>query len=325
MATGLYPDHHGIVLNGFYDPQMDAFFNMGDRSSVENAAFYGGEPIWVTAEKQGIRTASYFWVGTEAPVMGIYPSIWKRYEHEFPFTSRIDSVISWLKLPLEVRPRLIMFYMDEPDSRGHVIGSDVPPLGNTITWLDEFVGDLTEKLDGLGIADRINLIITSDHGLGSSSPDRYIDIADHIPPHWVEIKEGYNPIFVMKARDGFYDSILSVIQDIPHVSGWPGEKVPDRLVYGNNQRTLDFLMLADSAWSIGWQHGPGQSKGVHGYDNTNKDMHAIFYASGPDFKSAYVHPPFMNTDIYSIIAHLLDLQPAITDGSLENVRSMLRE
>jgi alkaline phosphatase D len=101
------------------------------------------------------------------------------------------------------------------------------------------------------------LIITSDHGMGSSSPDRYINLSNHIPPHWVGIKEGYNPIYVIKARDGYYDSILSVIQDIPHVSGWPGEKVPGRLVFGKNQRTLDFVMIADSAWSIGWQQDPG--------------------------------------------------------------------
>jgi alkaline phosphatase D len=325
MATGLYPDHHGIILNGFYDPEMDAFFRMDDRSAVENAAFYGGEPIWVTAEKQGIQTASYSWVGTEAPVMGIHPSTWKRYEHWVPFAARIDSVISWLRRPPEVRPRLIMFYMDEPDSRGHVLGPEGPSLGNTITWLDEFVGDLAEKLDGLGIAGRINLIVTSDHGMGAISPDKYTDLADHIPPHWVALTEGYNPNMVIKAREGYYDSIQTVIRDIPHVSGWPGEEVPDRLVYGTHRRTLDFVMLADSAWSIGWQRGPGQAKGAHGYDNANTDMHTIFYATGPDFKPDHVHPPFMNIDIYSLIAHLLGLQPALTDGSLENVRSMMRE
>ena len=325
MATGLYPDHHGILLNRFYDPLLDAHFHMGDRSAVENAAFYGGEPIWVTAEKQGIRTATYFWVGTEAPVQGMFPSTWKRYEHGFPFAARIDSVVSWLNRPPENRPRLILFYMDEPDTRGHVLGPEGEAIGNTITWLDGFVGDLKEKLDGLGMADRINLIVTSDHGMASTSLDRYIDLADHIPPSWVEVIEGYSPIMLIGAREGYHDSLRAVIENIPHVGGWPAEEVPDRLVFGSNPRALDFVLLADSAWSIGWQRGPGQAKGAHGYDNANTDMHAIFYAAGPDFRQGHVQPPFVNVDIYSLIAHLLDLQPAHTDGSLENIRSMLRE
>lgn len=97
MATGLYPDNHGIVNNNFYCPVLDMTYRLGDRAAVENGIFYGGEPIWVTAEKQGMRAASFFWVGLEAPVQGIQPTYWKRYQHDIPFEERIDTVIAWLE------------------------------------------------------------------------------------------------------------------------------------------------------------------------------------------------------------------------------------
>jgi len=122
IATGLYPDHHGIVLNAFYDPETDRYYSIRDRKTVEDGTFYGGEPIWNTAEKQGVKAGTFFWVGSDADIQKMHPSYWKKYEHNFPFEQRIDSVISWLQLPEEKRPHLILWYMHEPDSKGHRYG-----------------------------------------------------------------------------------------------------------------------------------------------------------------------------------------------------------
>ncbi|GAF03456.1 phosphonoacetate hydrolase [Saccharicrinis fermentans DSM 9555 = JCM 21142] len=104
IATGLYPGHHGLVNNSFYDKKIDITYKISDRSTVENKAFYGGEPIWNTAEKQGVKAACFYWVGSEAPIQDMHPSIWKKYDHHFPWEARIDSVISWLSLPAPQRP-----------------------------------------------------------------------------------------------------------------------------------------------------------------------------------------------------------------------------
>jgi alkaline phosphatase D len=325
IATGLYPDHHGIVQNSFYDPGTDRFYSINNRESVGDGSFYGGEPVWVTAEKQGVKAACYFWVGSEAPSGGMYASKWRPYQQDFPFEARIDTVISWLQLPLRERPRLIMFYMHEPDNMGHMLGPDNPELGETISYLDSLVGDLIDKLSGLDIAGHLNLIVTSDHGMGAVSPDRYVNLAAFIDTAWVSIVQGSNPNYLVQAREGYYDSILIRLDRIPHVGAWPSGTVPERLVYGSNDRTLDFVFVADSAWSVGWwEEAYAYSRGAHGYDNRNTDMHAIFFASGPAFRSGYKHPSFSNTDIYSLVAHLLGLQAAETDGNLSNVRSMLR-
>ena len=124
MATGLYPDHHGIVLNSFYDEEMDKYYEIRNREAVENPDFYGGEPIWVTAENQNVTSASYFWVGSEAAVNGVSPTYWKKYDHSFHFEQRIDSVIAWLQLPEKERPHLILWYIHEPDNIGYRLGRD---------------------------------------------------------------------------------------------------------------------------------------------------------------------------------------------------------
>lgn len=326
IATGLYPDNHGIVLNNFYDPVLDAFYSPGTRESVENSNFYGGEPIWVTAEKQGILTASYFWIGTEAPVKGIQPAYWKRYEHNFPYTQRADSVIAWLKLPPEKRPHLITWYMDEPDSHGHESGPENPDIIPVITYLDSIAGDFLNKLYELKIGNKVNFIITSDHGMGQISPDRVVRLTDHIDLKHIEHINGGNPVYCITAKPGYKKETGNILAKIQHIKSWSHGNLPERLHYGQNSRTGDFVVLADSSWSLTIDADPAKFKGgTHGYDNNNKDMHAIFYAVGPAFKSGYKQPTFNNIDIYPLIAKIMRIEPAQVDGDIRNVLGMLKE
>jgi len=180
MATGLYPDHHGIVDNSFYDPATGKHYSISNRQAVEDPSFYGGEPIWVTAEKNGITAASFFWVGSEAPVNGIQPTYWKRYDHDVPFEQRIDSVIYWLNLPEEMRPHLITWYMDEPDGIGHGEGPYSEKTFRMVAYLDSLLGVFLDKIEALPIASQVNIIVTSDHGMGPVSPDRCIILKEYI-------------------------------------------------------------------------------------------------------------------------------------------------
>ena len=324
IATGLYPDNHGIVLNNFYDSAMDASYSPGNRESVENGDFYSGEPIWVTAEKQGVITASYFWVGSEAPVKGVQPTYWKRYEHKFPFTQRVDSIIAWLSLPDEKRPHLITWYMDEPDSKGHQSGPDNPDLIPVISYLDSLVGDFMNKLYALEIGDDVNFIVTSDHGMGQISPDRVVRLADYINLDHINRINGSNPVYCLSASPEYNEEIGNILSNIDHISSWKHGQLPERLHYGTNSRTGDFVVAADSSWSVTINSNPQRfSGGTHGFDNNNKDMHAIFYAVGPAFKTGYLQPTFNNIDIYPLIAKIMRLKPATVDGTINHVSGML--
>jgi len=325
MATGLYPDHHGIVLNSFYDEEMNAYYRISDRDAVENPAFYSGEPIWTTAEKQGVKAASFYWVGSEAPTDGIYPSIWKRYDHDFPFGQRIDSVISWLKLPESKRPHLITWYMHEPDNYGHVYGPDSPEIVEMVEYLDSLIGIFISYINELPYSNEINIIVTSDHGMGNISKDRVVIFDDYIDRDWFEQIQGWNPNYVLKVKEGYLDSAYYALSSAAHIKCWKSSEVPERLHYGSNPRTNDLVVLADSSWTVEWSVRQDDDLGAHGYDNDNTDMHGIFYAMGPAFKESYLHPTFENINLYPLITHILNIQPKATDGSVENIKGMLKD
>lgn len=324
MATGLVPDHHGIVLNSFYDSEMDEHYAIFNRDAVENGTFYGGEPIWNTAEKQGLISGSYFWVGSEAEINSQRPTYWKKYDHDFPYKQRIDSVISWLSKSEETRPQLVLWYFDEPDHIGHDVGPDSRELESKIIELDFLLGYFLNEIENLPISEEINVIVTSDHGMCGVSDDRKVVLEDQIKKEWINEIQGYNPNFNIKAEAGFIDSIYLNLRDVEGITTWKAGEVSDRLMYGSNPRVMDLVVVADSSWSVVKSDDKKVGLGAHGFDNDNKDMHAIFYAYGPAFKKAYISPTFENVDIYPLICEILSLEPAVVDGKLENVQQMLK-
>jgi alkaline phosphatase D len=323
IATGLYPDHHGIVDNNFYDPATGKTYAIFDRKAVEDPVFYGGEPFWVTAEKNGIRTASFYWVGSETPIEGLQPTYWKKFESGVSYSQRIDTVIYWLSLPESKRPHLIAWYMEEPDHTAHDDGPDSPTTLKMVTKLDSLVGVFINKVDALPIASQVNIIITSDHGMEFNSPDKCINLENYIDKDWFDVIEGHSPDLTMKVKSEYADTAWKALSAIPHFSAWKHGHVPDSLHYGQNPRTLDFILVADSAWQYTLNGKPLRMLGNHGYNPYNKDMHAIFYARGPAFKAGFIQPTFENIDIYPLICHILGIKPAPVDGSLEPVKKML--
>ena len=181
IATGLYPDHHGLVNNSFYAPDLDLVYRIGDRAMVSNGAFYGGEPVWITARKAGLKTASFYWVGSEAPVMGMQPDFWKPFDEEVPFSDRVDTVLAWLSLPERKRPHLVTLYFEEPDAVSHVYGPLSPETGSVVRSLDSLMGVLREGISKLPHAKKINLIVLSDHGMAEIDTSRYNYVFDTLP------------------------------------------------------------------------------------------------------------------------------------------------
>ncbi|MBN2173864.1 MAG: alkaline phosphatase family protein [Bacteroidales bacterium] len=323
IATGLYPDHHGIVLNSFYDPETERYYSISDREAVEDGSFYGGEPFWVTAEKQGVISGSFFWVGSEAEIDGARPTYWKKYDNSITYGQRIDSVIAWLSKPEEVRPHLILWYFDEPDHSGHEFGPDSEEIIPIIARLDSLLGVFLDKLEKLPISDQINFIVTSDHGMASVSDDRRVIFDELINMEWIEEIQGYNPNFNMKAKEGYVDSLFAQLSGIEHIKVWEAGTLPERLHYGMNPRTLDLVVMADSSWSVVISEDKSVGNGAHGYDNANPDMRTIFYGFGPVFKKNFISSHFDNVDIYPLICNILQLEPAINDGNFENVKNLL--
>ncbi|MBA4322313.1 MAG: alkaline phosphatase family protein [Odoribacter sp.] len=319
IATGLYPDHHGLINNSFFAPDLNLPYRIGDRDAVENPSFYGGEPIWVTAEKQGVKTASFFWVGSEAPVGGMHPTYWKKYDSNVTYSERIDTVVKWLSYPEGGRPELVTLYFDEPDATSHDFGPVSPETGEVVNLLDSLLGDLRKKLSALPYAKRINLIVLSDHGMAPVSSERYIDLKNVVPDRMIASMTGGNPVYLIKPAEGKSDSILLLINKTPGVKAWSKDKLPERWHYGSNSRIPELVAVADSSWYVGTRPLIGTlNGGAHGYDNRNSDMYAVFYAAGPAFRKNYTIKELNNTDIYGMICRILNLKPAPNDGNPEN-------
>jgi Uncharacterized proteins of the AP superfamily len=319
MATGLYPDHHGIINNSFYAPEFDESFSLNNQKTRFDPKFYGGEPVWNTAERQGVRSSSFFWVGSEVPVNGRQPSIWKPYNGGVPFSNRVDSVVSWLKLPVAVRPHLVLLYFQEPDKVSHTNGPICKETKAVVEALDSLIGVLRIKLAALPQGAKVNLIVVSDHGMAPISKDRVVELAAAIKSEWVDRVKADNPAMNIKAKPQFIDSVYNALKRMPHIMAWKSSEVPARLNYGKNPRTLDFTVVADSLWSVTWKLDQEDIddflKGTHGYDPEYKDMHGIFYACGPLFRKGYKTPSFENLNVYNIVCRVLGIVPSPNDGN----------
>jgi alkaline phosphatase D len=298
---------------------------MGDRTAVENPAFYGGEPVWVTAEKQGVRSASFFWVGSEAPIGGMHPFYWKKYDERVTYEDRIDTVIKWLGYPPQKRPELVTLYFDEPDATSHDFGPVSSETGKVVERLDSLIGVLRIKLSTLPFAKKINLIILSDHGMASVSSDKYVSVKSLVPDRMIASISGSNPVYLINPSEGKKDSVLYLLNKARGLKAWSKSQVPPKWHYGSNLRIPEIVVVADSSWSIGTRSdGSSIRGGAHGYDNYNSDMFSIFYAAGPSFKKNYKLKELNNTDIYNLICRILVIKPAKNDGNPANIKGMLK-
>ena len=313
LATGAYAATNMITANKFYDNKFKEIYQISDKSKVRDAKWYKAEPIWVTAERQNVKSASYFWVGSEAPIKGYLPSIVKAYDHNFPYIARVDSVMTWLQLPEEKRPHLVMLYFDEPDSSGHRFGPESSGIISVIKNMDDLLGYILDGIKKLDIADEINLILVSDHGMTTISQERIIYLDDHV--HDMDALSSYGggpvmQIHLKEKSDILIDQMDKQLKNVEHLAAYKRDEVPERYHFVN-RNTGDFVLVAEEGWRIMTKSEGSLIRlhGTHGYDPEVKNMHGIFYAMGPQIKSNYKIGTFENIHVYPLICELLGIKP----------------
>jgi predicted AlkP superfamily pyrophosphatase or phosphodiesterase len=325
IATGLYPEHHGIVGNEIEDPQSGLWFRIRDTSAVRDSRWWGGEPLWVTAERQGVRAGTYFWPGSEATIEGVRPSFTVRFDNRVPGQQRVDGVVGWLELPREQRPRLVTMYFSNTDQAGHEYGPDSPEMLDAVRAVDSLVGLLVTGLERRGLLDQVNIVLVSDHGMAATSPSRAIFVDDYVDPERLDIVSTHAVLFA-RARGGDAAGLARALGRAPHLSVYLRGEVPERFHYRDNPRITDIVGVADEGWLVvtraeaAARRFPG---GEHGYDNALASMRAIFIAAGPAFKRGFTSEPFQNIHVYDLICAVLGLRPAPNDGSLDSTRALL--
>lgn len=329
IITGLYPAHHGLVDNYFYDPHRKASYKVSDRNAVGDGSWYGGEPLWVLAEKAGMLTASFYWVGSEAAIDSVRPTYYYNYNEKIPIEQRIKRVKSWLELPDASRPHLITFYFPEVDHMEHLHGVDAPETQAAVKFVDNSIEQLYDSLMTTGLP--INFIVLSDHGFANLDPGKYITMPDLDTTHY--LVRGGSALVHIYARDKTgKKSLAKLYKDLKantdHYKVYKASKTPRSWHYrtkdDTNGRIGDILLVPYPPYSF--QFGPKKVLGAHGFDNRLQDMQATFYAWGPDFKEHLKIANFPNVAVYPLVAKLLGLPLGHKiDGKAKTLRQILRK
>ena len=332
IVTGLYPAHHGIVNNDFFDPALGQFFHYNQPSSVHDPRWWGGEPIWVTAIKQGRKAAAAFWVGSETEVAGVRPTFWRPYDYKIPFGQRVDELAGWLRLPAAERPAVIAFYLEETNSAGHRFGPDSPQVAAAIKLCDERVAALLARVRAEGFEP--NVLIVSDHGMTATSIDRTVILDDVLDLKTVQIDADGSALAV-RPLDGDATALVRLFEKAPHVKAYRMEDLPAHFHLNGNPRIAPVWVLPDEGWHIVTRATfqrlrarfpeKGYLGGDHGYDPSRPTMRGILIAHGPAFRRGVELAELENIHVYNLMCAVLKLRPAKNDGDDRLVKSVLRE
>jgi predicted AlkP superfamily pyrophosphatase or phosphodiesterase len=323
IVTGLYPEHHGIVSNNMLDATIGERFSMS-APTARDPRWWGGEPLWVTAQKQGLITAAMFWPGTEVEIGGVRPAHWKPFNDDLSNRDRTNQVLTWLRLPEAERPSFLTLYFSEVDSVGHDFGPESTEVLVAAANLDAEIGVLVDGVNAMGLGHRVHYVIVSDHGMSQNSTERVVVLDDYIDMDTVTVIDS-SPMVGLWPKTGTAEDIYLALKDKhPSLAVYRRAEVPTHLHYSNNPRIPPVIGIASDGWVAGskarsddWQSGKRRLGGAHGYDPALRSMHGLFVASGPQFRKGATVAPIENIHLYSMMARVLGLRPAPNDGRLE--------
>ena len=331
IATGLYPEHHGIIGNVMWD--FGTMFTYSKREEVENARWWLGEPIWSTAERQGQRAGAFFFPGTEAEIAGARPTFWKQYYGKIPNNARVDQILAWIDLPPAERPRIYTLYFSEVDDAGHSYSPDSEETRKAVLSVDETMRRLMDGLRARRIDKKVNLIIVSDHGMAPVDQRNAVVMDEVLPEEKVERVLWTGEILHIFPKAGMEKTLIDKLKLVGHAVCWRKGEIPERLQYRDSPRIAPIVCSAEEGWFMTSRERYeaqkkradfGRMRGAHGYDNKYESMRATFVGHGKAFKKKKLVEPFENIHVYELMCKILGLEPAKNDGDLNRVKRMLR-
>ena len=346
LATGLYPESHGIVGNTFWDPDLNEEFDYGDPAkSMQSKWWSQAEPVWVTAEKQGVKTAIHMWPGSEAG-MAFGATYLDKFNGSEILPRKTDRILEWLDRPsldqgAASRPQLIQVYVPNVDSKGHKYGPNSTEVWDTIGDVDAMLHDIFKGLDDRNLTNIVNVVVVSDHGMATTSTDQTIQLDDLIDMDLIAHTDGW-PHYGLRPNDpmdirGLYDRLSVEAEKNPNFNVYlRDENMPEDYHFSSSDRIAPLWVFPKTGWAIvqkdefnveeakasGQQYHP---KGLHGYNYTDPLMRAIFVARGP----AFPHKPNSKVDVFrtfpqpssSLTAELITAQKTLKSTTSSAIRS----
>ena len=332
IVTGLTLAHHGIVSNNMKAPDIPGEFSLSNREVQSDPRWWGGEPIWNTAERQGQKSAAMFWPGSEVLIGGRRGTYWTPYQDDMPHEERLKRILGWLQRPEAERPSFLTLYFSDVDNAGHRYGPESEETRAAIAKVDHSIGELVAGIGRAGLTDRVHYVIVSDHGMSALSTERTIVLDDYIDVSTVDVID-WSPMLGINALDGDNEKLYLALKDKhPSLTVYRRSEIPERYGLANHPRVPAIFGVAKDGWQIAskvdvrrWQQ-PGRRPpgGAHGYEATDQSMQGLFIASGPKIRAGMRVKPIENLHLYEFMCAILGLQPARNDGDPAVTRDMLR-
>ncbi|KAK6178834.1 hypothetical protein SNE40_011330 [Patella caerulea] len=338
IVTGLYPESHGIVDNSMYDYNIKERFSIGS-SSGKDSRWWGGEPIWLTAKRQGKKSATFFWVGSDVKIQGEYPNIYRNFSSGTSFIDRVETAVRWLKDPTN-RPDVLTLYFNEPDHAGHQYGPDSEKIDEVLRKMDNVIEVLMDELYQKDLHHCVNIMLLADHGMAPISCDKVNDLSTvfsstelnqfyvyqggfgRIAANYVRgpkrtIQELSNPTFTV-------DELKSRMKCHFNMSVYERSELPKRFHYARNDRIDSLILDNNLEYTLTRKFNRGFcSGGTHGYDNAYRSMGAVFIAHGPYFKVGYESETFENIELYNLMCDIIGVTPAPNNGTAGSLNDLL--
>lgn len=352
LVSGVHPQKHGIVGNRFWDPERRQQYIYTDNAIVTQGHWYQREPVWVTAESQGMVAACYFWPGSEAPINGVRPTIYNTYSASVPNEDRVKTVLEWLRMPPDKRPHLITLYFSELDTASHSAKLETTEVIEAGRSLDRAIGLLMDGVDALPVKDQVYVLLTSDHGMVDTSARQVVQLTSLLGAAEIaDLEAAYSgPVANLHVRGG--EPRARALSDrinagLKNGRAYLRRDLPARFQYTSNPRAGDVIIVMDEAWSLNAPRIPASSApralppsvekpeqqrtrpdvwGAHGWDPELPSMRALFLAWGPKIRAGATVDPIHNVDVYPFITEVLGLKPAADiDGRSGYVRRLLQQ
>jgi len=319
QVTGLWPEHHGIVDNTIYDPTEDSWFSMTDDEATSDPAWWRGEPIWVRAERQGLRASTLFWPGSAAWP----PSTYVPYSGSLDWDARIEIVLDWLSGTDP--PQFVTLYVAEPDGTGHAFGPSHPEVTRKVEAVDAWLGQLVAGLEERRL-DGVDLVVVSDHGMTEISSERMIFLDDAIDPY-DHLISTWTPVTNLFTSD--VEGVLVALGLLEHLQCAAKGDLDERLHFAASGRIGDVVCLAEEGWSISSRSFHASNPdiyegGTHGYDPALASMHGILVGWGPSFAPGASVGSVDSVHLYALMCEVLGIDPADNDGDLAVLEPLLR-
>ncbi|MDH5823872.1 ectonucleotide pyrophosphatase/phosphodiesterase [Luteimonas sp. RD2P54] len=328
MVTGLRPDRHGLVHNTMYAAEL-GWFRLSDRGAVGSREWWGGEPLWVSAERAGLPTATLFWPGSEAPVGGVRPTRWHAFDDTMGMEARVRRVLAWLAERGPGRPRLATLYFEHPDGAAHAHGPHSRQLRETMRQVDAAIGQLLDGIARQGLAERVNIVVVSDHGMAEVPEGQVVAVEEMVDPADAELVSSGQVVGFRPRAGRIAQAEAALLGAHPHYDCWRKAELPERWHYGNHSRIPPIVCQMHEGWDAipraAVARRPAGPRGSHGFDPALPSMRAIFIARGPAFRGGTELPPFDNVHVYPLLARLLGIDPLPGDGDPGVLAPALRE